>query len=192
MKIGRVIAKIRHSASKSELALLSSPQTTPSHLKKTPIKQSLREQKLRAALSCLPNLSEQQIEEVVGKTIHEDEYLQAQAELSTEFKRIKFISEHFKYIPPVGIILNKEEVKNGGKPDYVHYIPVIESFKSLMEDESLFSVLNQEREKTQDGNIINDLRDGIAFQDSALFKSNPGAFAAHFYSDAVEVSNPLG
>ena len=154
--------------------------------------QSLREQKLRAALSCLPNLSEQQIEEVVGKTIHEDEYLQAQAELSTEFKRIKFISEHFKYIPPVGIILNKEEVKNGGKPDYVHYIPVIESFKSLMEDESLFSVLNQEREKTQDGNIINDLRDGIAFQDSAFFKSNPGAFAAHFYSDAVEVSNPLG
>jgi hypothetical protein len=74
-------------------------------------------------------------------------------------------------------------VRNGGKPDYVHYIPVIESFKSLMEDESLFSVLNQEREKTQDGNIINDLRDGIAFQDSAFFKSNPGAFAAHFYSD---------
>ena len=83
-------------------------------------------------------------------------------------------------------------MKNGGKPDYVHYIPVIESFKSLMEDASLFSVLNQEREKTQDGNIINDLRDGIAFQDSAFFKSNPGAFAAHFYSDAVEVSNPLG
>lgn len=133
------------------------------------------------------------IEDIVAKTIVTDEYLEAQIEFSSAYKRTKFVAENFKYINPVGLVLNRDEVKMGAKPDYVHYIPVIESFKHLVEDESFILVLNQEREKSRkDSDVLRDFTDGVAFQENVFFKNNPGAFAAHFYSDAVEVSNPLG
>ena len=167
-------------------------QIADEYLKNSLKSKNVRELKLRMVLRDL-NISEIQIEKIVHETITDDEYLQAQAELSTDFKRKKFIAENFKYIPPVEIVLNKDEVRNGEKPDGVHYISVIESFKHLIEDESLLEVLNQEREKSlKKTEILRDLRDGVAFHGNEYFQSNPGAFAAHFYSDAVEVSNPLG
>ena len=155
---------------------------------------AVRIKKLRTSLASIPNISEDQIEKVISESIEDDEYLEAQQELSSEYKRNKAIKEHFKYCAPVGIVLNKEEVKNGAKPDHVHYIPIKESFKHLVEDKSFIEVLEQERDKTQKKNpeILRDLTDGSAFRENSFFKQNPGAFAAHFYSDAVEVSNPLG
>ena len=168
-------------------------QISEEYLKTSLKSKSLREKKLRAALSELPNVSMQMIEDIVAKTIVTDEYLEAQIEFSSSYKRTKFVAENFKYINPVGLVLNQDEVKMGAKPDYVHYIPVIESFKHLVEDESFIHVMNQEREKPRkDGDVICDFTDGVAFQENIFFKNNPGAFAAHFYSDAVEVSNPLG
>ena len=155
---------------------------------------AVREKKLRNSLSSIPNISESQIEKVVHESIADDEYLEAQREVSSEFKRNKVIKEEFKYIQPEGIVMNKEEVKNGIKADLVHYIPIKESFKHLIEDRSLNEVLEQERNKTQKKNpgTLRDFTDGSAFQDNLFFKQNPGSYAAHFYSDAVEVSNPLG
>ena len=40
--------------------------------------------------------------------------------------------------------------------------------------------------------VLRDFSDGSAFQENPYFKKNPGAFAAHFYSDAMEIYNPLG
>ena len=155
---------------------------------------AVRIKKLRTSLASIPNISEDQIEKVISESIEDDKYLEAQQELSSEYKRNKAIKEHFKYCAPVGIVLNKEEVTNGAKPDHVHYIPIKESFKHLVEDKSFIEVLEQERDKTQKKNpeILRDLTDGSAFRENSFFKQNPGAFAAHFYSDAVEVSNPLG
>ena len=153
----------------------------------------LRENKLRISLKQVPNITEEQIDKIVSDSIYDDEYMKAQNELTSEFKRNKFIAANFEYVPPVELLLNKEEVKAGASKDVFHYIPVKESFKHLIEDKSLVDVLVREREKEKrDKNVLQDLRDGTAFQTNPFFQKNPGAFAAHFYSDAVELTNPLG
>ena len=152
----------------------------------------IREEKMRKSLQGF-NIPEHQIDKIVHDTIQNDDYLQAQSDLSSEFKRDRFIHQNFKWVPPVEYVLNEEEVKNGAKPDVIHYIDVKESFKHLIEDKSLVEVLEQEREKPyKNDGVFRDLRDGSAFKENIFFKENPGAFAAHFYSDAVELTNPLG
>ena len=63
-----------------------------------------------------------------------------------------------------------------------------------MEDKSFNDLLENERNNLDkaDKDVLRDFTDGSAFKQNKYFKSNPGAYAAHFYSDAVEVSNPLG
>ena len=54
-----------------------------------------------------------------------------------------------KYIPPREIVLNATKVKLGAKKDVVHYIPLQESMKTLLEDESfsdLISMKNYSKE----------------------------------------------
>ena len=40
------------------------------------------------------------IDKVDHEVVGEDEFVKAQKELSSEYKRVKYIREHFKYIPP--------------------------------------------------------------------------------------------
>ena len=153
----------------------------------------VREIKLRKALLKVPGILEEQINAIVQESVMDDEYLKAQAELNSEFKRKKYIQQNFKYINPVEIVLNKEEVKKGALKEVVHYIPIKESVKALLEDKGLNQVIEQERERfRQSDGVLRDFRDGSAFRESPFFKDNPGAYAAHFYSDGVELSNPLG
>ena len=153
----------------------------------------MRERKLRDALHQITSITDGQVEEIVKKSIVEDDYLKAHIQLDTEYKRNKFIQENFKYVAPVEIVMNEEEVKQGFKKDVIHYIPIKESLRSLLEDQSLITVLDQEREKFRNNDgVLRDFRDGSAYQESTYFKNNPGAYAAHFYSDGVELSNPLG
>ena len=153
----------------------------------------VREKKLRNALLKVPGISEKQIDAIVEESIVDDDFMKAQNELNTEYKRKKFIQQNFKYVAPVEIVLNSNEVKLGASKDVIHYIPVKESLKNLLEDESLIRVFEQERGKSRkDDGVLRDFRDGSAFKESDYFKDNPGAYASHFYSDAVELTNPLG
>ena len=153
----------------------------------------VRERKLRNALRPIPSMTEEQVEEIVKESIVEDDYLKAQNELNTEYKRNKFIQQNFKYVAPVEVVLNENEVKQGSKKDVVHYIPIKESLRNLLEYKSLKKVFEQEREQSRnDDGVLRDFRDGSAYLESNYFKNNPGAYAAHFYSDGVELSNPLG
>ena len=119
--------------------------------------------------------------------------MKAHNELNTEFKRKKFVQENFKYVAPVEICLNENEVRRGALKEVLHYIPVKESLKTLLEDRSLTQVFEQERDKSRkDDGVLRDFGDGSVFKESDFFKNNPGAYAGHIYSDAVELSNPLG
>ena len=41
-------------------------------------------------------------------------------------------------------------------------------------------------------NTFKDLMDGKVYQSNTYFVQNPDAYCAHFYSDSIELSNPLG
>ena len=151
-----------------------------------------REFKLRTSLK-KANLEDDVINKIVEDVIVNDELIRAQKEFNTSYKHKKFVQENFKYVPPLEIILNEEEVKQGGKKECFHYIPVDEAVKHLVEDESFLEVLEQERNRyTTDDDIIRDVKDGTVFKTNEYFQANPEAYAMLLYSDAVELTNPLG
>ena len=153
----------------------------------------IRRRKLLKALENVKGLSQSDIDRITEEGIENDIYLNAQMELNTEFKRNKYIEDNFKYIPPVQITLNKSKVITGDKADVIHYIPVKESFRALVQDKSFNDVLVRQRNlNLSRKNVIQDLKDGEVYKSSSFFSNNPSAFAALFYSDGVEVSNPLG
>ena len=138
-------------------------------------------------------MTEEMIDQILREVTDGDEFLKAQQNLNTEYKRTKFVQEHFKYIAPVEIILNKEEVLRGELKDVFHYIPVTQSFQQLLEDKTFNEMVDLERENsTEASDSLKDITDGAAFKENEYFRNNPGAFAGHFYSDSVELSNPLG
>jgi hypothetical protein len=146
---------------------------------------------LRKSLSRIPSLTTAQIEQIVLEN-SEDPFTRAQEELSSEFKRSKFMEENFKFVKPLEIVLNKEEVKNGARKDCVHYVPIIEAIKVLVEDESYNKVITMaEEDDIHNENILKDVRDGIAYKQNLYFRENPDALAIMMYSDGVELTNPL-
>ena len=152
-----------------------------------------REKKLRLSLKKIPSMTEEMINQVLSEVTDEDEFLRAQQNLDTEYKRTKFVQEHFKYIAPVEIVLNKEEVLRGESKEVFHYIPVTHSFQHLLEDTTFNEMIDLERESSkQPTDSLKDITDGAAFKENEYFRNNPGAFAGHLYSDSVELSNPLG
>ena len=96
--------------------------------------QATMEKKLRNCLKEVPNMPESKIEEIVNNVIGEDGFLAAQKELSSVYKREKFIKENFKFVPPCEVVLNKDSVLRGESKDVIHYIPVVQSFQHLMEE----------------------------------------------------------
>ena len=154
--------------------------------------QKCRELKINKCLEKLTDLKESQKGEILKESV-KDVYLDAQKALNTEFKRSKFIKENFKYIEPLKIVLNKAEVASGRKADVFHYVPVKQSFKALITDKSFLKMLENERNlDSRIDDVIKDISDGLVFKTGLYFLENRGAFAALFYSDAVELSNPLG
>ena len=164
------------------------------YLEKSIKSQEIREKRLRESLNQVPNLSDEIVEKIVKDSLGEDDFIKAQQELSSVYKREKYIKENFKYVSPVEIILNSEDHRNGAPKDCLHYVPVIQSFKTLIEDKSLCEVLEKKRNEvhSKPKGVVRDFTDGEAFTKNQFFMENPGAFCAHFYSDSVEVSNPLG
>ena len=154
----------------------------------------IRKKRLLKSLDEIESLTVRQKEKIVKESIDDDEYLTAQKDLCSDYKRNKFIRQNFKYVAPVQITLNSSEVSKGESPDVFHYIPIKESFRVLIEDKSFNDVLEAQRDDSGQCNkgVLRDLRDGEAFKGNTFFKENPGAYAALFYSDGVELTNPLG
>ena len=151
-----------------------------------------RESVLRRSLSKISNLDPELLEQIVKESSN-DPFMNAQEELSTEFKRKQFMEENFKYVKPREIVLNEDETKLGASKDVVHYVPILDALKVLIEDKSFVSVLEDaaEEEKIEKKDIILDVKDGNAYKTNKFFNENPSAFALMLYSDGVELTNPL-
>ena len=152
-----------------------------------------RETLLRKSLKDVPNITEEKITEIVETVLHEDKFLKAQRDLDTDYKRRRFVKENFKYVSPIEYVLNKNEVSVGKPNDVFHYVPVVQSFKLLVEDQTFIVMMDKEREKEKlDKDVLKDIKDGSVYKNVPFFKDNPNALVGIFYSDAVELVNPLG
>ena len=155
--------------------------------------QDIREKKLRQALGMVGNLSIDEVNKVVSDVVHDDFFLKAQKELNTEYKREKFVQEKFNYCSPMEILLNKSEVAKGLKNDIIHYVPLKDSIRALLEDKSYLHMMqNQSNAPAKDADKIEDIQDGTLYKTNKFFIQNPLALSLLFYSDGVEIVNPLG
>ena len=153
----------------------------------------VKEIKLRDSLGKLPGVTEDMIEKIVNDVLGEDELMKAQKQLNSEYKLKKYIQEQFQYCSPIEIVLNQPEVDQGLPKDCFHYVPVTESFRLLMEDDSYIEMQEKVRgeEHRGEAGVLRDVKDGSAYRNIEYFKRNPDAMCAIFYSDALEVVNPL-
>ena len=153
-----------------------------------------REHLLRKSLGKINGIDQAEVERVVKEVIHNDQFLDAQIKLSTDYKRKKFIKENMSYVAPQEIVMNKQEVKEGKRKEVVHYIPVTETFKTLVEDPTMIKMMNLKTagKNVVEDNKLHDLRDGSVFKTNEFFVANPEAFTVMLYSDGVEIKNPLG
>ena len=153
-----------------------------------------REILLRKSLSNVGGMSQEDIDKVVKDVNENDPFMNAQLSLNSEYKRKKYIQENMCYVPPQEIVLNKDEVKQGCKKEVMHYVPLTETFKTLLEDSSMIRMLKMkpvERNLSEERKLY-DVKDGSVYCTNEFFKSNPDAYTAMLYSDGVEIKNPLG
>ena len=149
-----------------------------------------RKSLLKKSLDGLTNISQEEKNRILSE-LEDDTFLSAQIKLGTEYKRSKFVKENPSFVEPEEIILNREEVRLGGKKECYHYIPIVSTFKALLQDVSFNKMMDLNKDQTSDDKII-DMKDGSIYKRSDYFQSNPDAYSILMYSDAVELKNPLG
>ena len=144
--------------------------------------QDIREMKLRESLARVAALDEVKINQVVADVIENDFFMKAQGKLDTQYKRVKYVHDNMQYVAPLEILLNKEGVENGERPDVIHYIPMQESLKALMEDKTLLKMMDKEsRRRNGQSNKISDILDGELVKSNEYFKVNKEAYSIILY-----------
>jgi hypothetical protein len=150
--------------------------------------QAIRETKLRQSLNEISNLSQEEVDEIVRNVMEDDFFLKAQEQLDTQYKRTKFVRENMTYVAPVEILLNKSEVERGLPRDVIHYIPLQEALRTLLEDKSTIKMFERERKKApKQPGVLADISDGSMYKRNSFFKENEDALGLLVYSDGVEL-----
>ena len=118
--------------------------------------------------------------------------MSAQKSLDSEYKRNDYLKENFKYVEPKEIIFNPKEAKEGKEPKAVmHYVPIIETVKNLVQDPTFLDVSESTFSNNHDS-VLRDVKDGLMYKNNQYFIDNPEALTILLYSDGVELVNPLG
>ena len=129
------------------------------------------------------------VEDLLSKIDLEDPFAEAREHLENEKTRKTYISEQFEYAKPVTVRLNKTSPHE--KPETMQYIPIKESLKILIEDET-FIKQKSEDPYYHEPNVIKDVMDGLNFRRNKFFSENPTAVPLILFQDELEVTNPLG
>ena len=117
---------------------LISEEYLKNYLKANEVKTSVLRSSL---LKNVPGISEVDIIKVLEDVAENDAFLKAQRSLDSEYKRIKFLKENFTYVKPVEIVFNSKEVKDGKETKAsMHYIPVVQTIKNLVQDSTFMEV----------------------------------------------------
>ena len=140
-------------------------------------------------LKNIPGISEKDIKNVLDDVAQNDAFLSAQKRLDSEYKRTNYLKENFKYVEPREIIFNPKEAKEGKEPKAVmHYVPIIETVKNLVQDPTFLDVSESSFSNNQDS-VLRDVKDGLMYKNNQYFIDNPEALAILLYSDGLELVN---
>ena len=90
------------------------------------------------------------------------------------------------------MILNKSDVKLGRKKDVIHYVPIEDTIRNLVEDSSFIQMSAMCSMRRRNPSKIYDVKDGLYYKENKFFQENPDSYGIILYSDAVEIKNPLG
>jgi hypothetical protein len=105
--------------------------------------------------------------------------------LSQKFKTYYHIDKHVRSSPAFKFV-EPQEIKLPDAKRTFSYVSVIDTLATLASDPSF------KADACSDSGFLRDVKDGTAYKENAFFKKNPEAFTLIFYSDAVELCNPLG
>ncbi len=117
--------------------------------------------------------------------IEENPFVSLHGDFSTVYKRKKFVKNSKNYIPPREVKLPPD---NSGTKRTFQYIPVTDLVKAIAGDPGF----KQELDFPKQREMLYDFKDGAFWKNNDFFRNNPEALAMIFYSDELEVCNPLG
>jgi hypothetical protein len=117
--------------------------------------------------------------------LSENPFISLHSEFSSVYKRRKFVKNSGNYIPPCEVKLPQD---SSGIKRTFQYIPVIDLLKAIVADPGF----NQQPQFPRQCEMLYDVKDGAFWKNSAFFKDNPDALGLIFYSDELEICNPLG
>ena len=129
------------------------------------------------------------IGEVFEEVDIKDPFQNARKELEKESDRLKYISTQFENVKPVSVRLNTGDLRE--KAETMQYVPLKQSLKILLEDESFISQKISDPYFPEE-NVIKDCIDGAVFGQNKFFSDNPSAVKLVVFQDELEVANPLG
>ena len=117
-----------------------------------------------------------------------DPFKLARDELGRDSDRQKFVMEEFNFVKPISVCLNPVDLD--GKKHTMQYVPIKQSLKALLENESYI------KQKITDpyiaeNNVIKDCKDGRIFQENKFFIDNPTAVPILLFQDELEVIKEL-
>jgi hypothetical protein len=126
----------------------------------------------------LPEGQSQILRESLSKNPFED----LQKEFRSYFLLDKYIrkSPAFKFVEPIEVWLGPE------KKASFQYVSIVDTVCTIITDPGF------RREKPSEDGMLRGVRDGAAYAENTFFQKNKEAFTIELYSDAVELSNPLG
>ena len=107
--------------------------------------------------------------------------------LKTKHLRYEFFKKHLHYLKPVAIRLG---IDAQNKPCAYHYIPVKESLKLLLEDQTVYSQVKYPQ--TYNDNLYSDFTDGSVVKNNPFFEPRNSKLQLLLYQDSFEIVNPLG
>ena len=154
-----------------------------------------RKENLREKLkSWFPDQGEDFIEYKVEEVFGGESILTATTELKTSYNRKVFMKENFPLISPEEVVLNRSEVRKGGRKDCYQYVPIVETLDKLCCDKSFQTIAKKEideRDVFASDGFYQDVKDGLVYKSCSFFKDNPDAKTIMLYSDGLQVVNPL-
>ena len=110
-----------------------------------------------------------------------DPFEQARDQLESEFKRKKYIKNSFPNVQPVTVKLSSENED----PASYQYVPIKESLKLLVEDETYIKQRESDPYQPEEGQIT-DARDGLSMKNNPFFSLNPEAVPLLLFQDELE------
>ena len=166
------------------------PQTTikiisDEYLKNYKKSNVVKAERLKKSIEEVAGLTETETMKVIDDFQSNDPFLEAQMKLDTDYKRTKFIRDHFTYVSPQEIVLNPKAVKErNAKKSVMHYVPIVETFKNLIQDPSFCKVVEN---NIVSKSTLSDVKDGDLYKNNHYFQQNPEAYVMMLYSDAIEL-----